>query len=301
MRTTLLACFLLFIGQMAAFAQEDVLRPNGRGTSSPPSATEPVRTSDEQAPESRLILRGGIEAGLGLHMYGKTVEGVIATSPLTMFNEGAGLTPLYGVYAEVELTPSVALGIRMMVDEKTVNGEKSGLLQDCVIFDQNGVPVQVSVTSMKGEFTQTLTFFTLTPLVRFDIAGGLFAQIGPTIHLPAGKLQSTTTFTIDSGEDCFFDFGQPTQSKQFTANAETDNIPIIRLGLDAAIGYRFDVGNNLELVPRIGYQWMLTPLDNEETGVDLSREITDLSVRNYVARPASLHSLQVSLALWYRL
>jgi hypothetical protein len=188
----------------------------------------------------------------------------------------------------------------MMVDQKSVSGSKSGLLQDCETFDPYGNST-FSVASMSGEFTQSLTFFTFTPVVRVDLMDNFFAQVGPTIHLPTQNAQSTVTLTIDPSDQCSFNFGQPNESKVNTVSTEDDNIPALRVGLDAAIGYRFAIADGMELVPRIGYQLMITSFDNESSGTDPTRASTDPPARDFIARPATLNSLQASIALWFRL
>ncbi len=301
MRAYAFAMVVAVLAHVGAYGQEDVLRPNGRGgvaTTAESSAASVDRPRDNGP---GLVLRGGIEGGLGLNFLQRTIEGLLPTSPLGLLSSGTGLSPLYGVYAELELSPTVSLGLRMMVDHKSVSGSKSGFLQDCIVNDPYGNPTQVTVASMSGEFTQSLTFFTFTPVVRVDLMDNFFAQVGPTIHLPTQNAQATTTFTIDPSEQCSFNFGQPNESKVNTVSAEDENIPALRIGLDAAVGYRFAIGDGLELVPRIGYQLMITSFDNESSGTDFTRVNTDPPARDFIARPATLNSVQASIALWFRL
>jgi hypothetical protein len=300
MRAFAFAIVVAVLAHVGAYGQEDVLRPNGRGGVAA-TAESPAATFDrprESGPG--LVLRGGIEGGLGLNVFQRTIEGILTTSPLGLLSSGTGISPMYGVYAEIELSPTVSLGLRMMVDHKSVSGSKSGLLQDCETFDPYGNST-FSVVTMSGEFTQSLTFFTFTPVVRVDLMDNFFAQVGPTIHLPTQNSQVTTTLTIDPTEQCSFNFGQPNESKVSTVSAEDDNIPALRLGLDAAVGYRYAIADGLELVPRIGYQLMITSFDNESSGTDFTRANTDPPARDYIARPATLSSLQASIALWFRL
>lgn len=303
MRTVTLAWLFTMLSFGHALAQEDVLRPNGRDNSTKEvSERTPTRLPAGSAKSgSALVIRGGIEGGLGLNMYSKDIEGILPTSPLTVFNSGAGISPTYGVYAEVEISPTVAIGLRMMVDHKSVVGSKSDLLQDCLITDEYGVPLQVTVAKMSGEFTIDQTFFTFTPVLRVDLADNLFAQVGPTIHLPTENQRTTITQTIDPSEACKFNFGQPNESSVSVITSEVTSFPAMRIGLDAAIGYRLSVGDGLEVVPRIGYQLMFTPLDNQDTGTDQSRASTDPPVRDFVARAATLNSLQATISLWFRL
>lgn len=298
MRAFLLLCCVLLVQQLPAIGQEDVLRPNGRARSSS-SSSSPEQTIPADD-EPGLVIRGGIEGGMGINLYQKSIEGILSTSPLSLFESGSGLSPLSGVYAEVEVSPTFALGLRVMSEEKVVDGSKNGLLQDCIVTDEYGTPTQITVVLMSGEFTQTITYITITPTARFNVMNNVFVQVGPTIHLPEGDLRTTTTFTIDPADQCFFNFGQLDQSKVRTVT-DVDSNPSMRVGLDVAIGYRLHIGNNFEIVPRLGYQLMVTPLDSETTGEDPTRINTDPPARSFVARGASLNSLQATLALWFRL
>lgn len=302
MRTLVTVCLLIVVTHVTALSQEDVLRPNGRAKSSG-AAPSGVVTPDEPPaiPRSGPVIRGGVEGGLGLNMLSKSISGVIETSPLGMFTSASGVSALFALYAEIELSPSISLGLRVTDDEKYVYGSATGLLQDCLVTDANGTPLQVTVTSMSGEFTQTISYVALNPLVRIGLSDNLFVQVGPTVLLNASSLRAETTLTIDPDEECSFNFGQPNQSKVSSTVAEDADLPGMRLGLDAAIGYRLPIGGGFEIVPRLGYQMMFTPIDKESTGLDTSREATLPPARTFVAGAATLNSLQASLSLWFRL
>ncbi|MBU3742032.1 MAG: PorT family protein [Candidatus Kapabacteria bacterium] len=304
MKGLIVALCCMVAGMHLALAQEDVLRPNGRGNTPPPrsTASEPKAEAVASAGEG-LVFRGGIEGGVNYSMASRTFVGLYDNSPYSVFAAGTGLAFTYGVYAEVELSPTVALGIRMYVDNKEFGDTKSGLLQDCLITDQFGTPIQVTVTPMTGEYTQTADYFSFTPLLRFSLNDNLFAQIGPTIQLPTGNVVTNLTQTIDPDEECSFDFGLPTESKVRTGRSEStpDEVPALRLGLDAAIGYRIPVGSGLEFVPRLGYQFMFTDMDNASGGVDTSRENTEPPARNFTVTGTTLNSLQFSIGFWFRM
>ncbi|MBU3700265.1 MAG: hypothetical protein FGM33_09725 [Candidatus Kapabacteria bacterium] len=300
MRRVTAAWALIIFTTCHVTAQEDVLRPNGR-VNITPTAEESSSARERRSASAELVVRGGIEGGLGLNMYSKTISGIISTSPLSVFSSGTGVSPTYGVYAEIGITPTMSVGLRMMVDQKSVTGSKDGLLQDCIVNDEYGVPVRVTVASFRGEFTNVQTFFAFTPVLRFDLADNFFAQVGLPIHLPTENQQITSTQTIDPSDECFFNLGLPNQSKVNTVRTEETIYPSVRFGLDAAVGYRLPIGEGLELVPRIGYQLMFTPFDNESTGTDGTRASTDPPARDFVANAASLHSLQATIALWFRL
>lgn len=303
-RGVLLLLMVAVVGRFTSYAQEDVLRPKGRERTS----TDVVNTAAEYgnagpgtAGTPGPVIRVGVEAGMNYSMMSRTVNGIIETSPLSLTRSGTGVSVLYGLYAELELSPSVALGLRMIVDPKKVGSSRAGILQDCVVLDEYGVPEQVSVASMRGELNQTQTFIAIAPNVRVSITDRLFAQVGPTIQMPVNHIKGTVTYVIDPDDPCLFNFGQPNASKTNTIDGESLDHPSMRVGLDAALGYRFPLSDNIDLVPRAGFQLMFTPFDNATTGVDGSRELTDPPVRAFTASGALLNSLQASVSLWFRL
>lgn len=304
MRGALLLMIFAVVGRFTSYAQEDVLRPNGRERKS----TDVVNTAAEYgnagpsiAGTPGPVIRVGFETGLNYSMLSRTVNGIIETSPLSLTRSGTGVSVLYGLYAELELSPSVALGLRMIVDPKKVGSSRAGILQDCVVLDEYGVPEQVSVASMSGDLKQSQMFLAIAPNVRVSITDRLFAQIGPTIQIPISHIKGTVTYVIDPGDSCLFNFGTPNASKTSVIEAESTDHPSLRIGLDAALGYRFPLSENIDLVPRAGFQLMFTPFDNAMSGIDESRVLTDPPAREYTASGASLNSLQASVSLWFRL
>ena len=304
MRVFLLLLVIAVVARYSSYAQEDVLRPNGRERTTPDVINTAAEYGDAGPGPAGIpgpVIRVGVEAGMNYSMASRTVDGIVETSPLVITRTGSGVSPLYGIFAEFELSPSVALGLRMMMDPKRVSSSRDGILQDCVVLDEYGVPQQVSVSRMRGEFKQSQTFITLAPNVRVSITDRLFAHVGPTVQIPVDHIQGTVTYVIDEADPCVFNFGQPDASKTQTIDAESSDHPSMRLGLDAALGYRLPLSENIDLVPRLGFQLMFTPFDNPTSGEDASRELTDPPARAYTASGASLNALQASVSLWFRL
>jgi hypothetical protein len=292
----LLLAVMMVLLRYTADAQEDVLRPNGRGTD--------ARVQQDDAPVIRVpgpILRVGIEGGLTYATLSRTIDGILPTSPYSIASSGSGVDVMYGVYAEVELSPMIALGMRLMVDNRRISATRDGLLQDCLILDEYGVPQSVSVVSLRGEYERTQSFVTFTPLLRLSITDRLFAQVGSTIQLPTSKISTAFTLTIPDSEPCSFNYGQPDSTKVSTSTSEETDYPALRLGLDVAIGYRIPLFDGLELVPRVGYQFMLSSFDGEAEGIDYSREYSDPPPRAYTSTASMMNHLQASLSLWFRL
>ncbi len=106
---------------------------------------------------------------------------------------------------------------------------------------------------------------------------------------------------MDAGETCRFNLNQPNESAtQITTGTDTTD-PSFRFGVDIGVGYRIAVTPTIDLVPRVGYQFMLTSFALAETDTDVSNATMFPPERPYTASAPSLNSLQASLSIWFTL
>lgn len=293
MRTWSCLIIAFIVGCVALPAQEDVLRPKGR-----PGAVESgKRKSNSKGPTWRL----GLEAGINYSMASRDITGPIATSPFLAFSSGSGISPLFGIYAEVELSSSIAIGARVLYDMKSFGNTKTDATLDCIVIDEYGSIVNASTANINTEYTSTINYVTINPLIRWSVADRFFVHLGPVLQVAASDIQTEVTNTMDADEICRFDLGLPTESTQRTGRDTVAADPSFRVGLDLGIGYRIALSKTIDLVPRVGYQFMFTPYGKEETGIDGTNAIMSPPERPYTATAPTLHSLQASLSLWFTL
>jgi len=285
---------MFVVGCVGIAAQEDVLRPNGR----PGDASS---SSGRSKKGKGLTWRLGLEAGINYSMASRDITGLIETSPLLAFSTGSGISPLFGIYAEVELTPSIAIGTRVLYDMKSFGNTKSDATLDCIILDEYGVVVNASTANLNAEYTQTVNYVTINPLIRWSVADRFFVHLGPVLQFATSDIETKIVQTMDDGEICRFNFGTPDSSTTFTSTGTDPADPSFRVGLDLGLGYRIPLTKTIDLVPRVGYQFMFTPYGKEETGIDASNAIMSPPERTYTATAPTLHSLQASLSLWFSL
>lgn len=295
MRPILIMVTALAITSMHVTAQdEDVLRPNGRPAH--------LSASKKAGPRSASPFTIGIEGGMNLSFFGQNINGALSTSPLQVYADGTGIAPFASFFVDVALSDRIGLQAKVAYDAKSY-GKTSDALIDCVVLDEYGNETQVTTASISSDLSSKITYVTFTPLLRIEPVDRLVILAGPTFQVRASAETSTLTQTItDENSDCYFNFGSPLQSKTQTFSDTADTgLEETRIGLDLSVGYRFPLSPSIDLVPRVGYQWMFTPPAPDTAPFeDQSRARTD-GIRVVTATDRYLNSLQAVLGLWIRL
>lgn len=281
------------------FAQEDILRPAAKRqpTDKVPPSGDTIIVFDLQVRE-RLFLRVGAEGGINLNVASRDVTGILATSPYMVYETGSGVSPLAGLYAEVDVARSVAVGMRVLYDVKSYGATKDDVIEDCPNYDPlTGYAIGYTFAALSSTYETSRTYMTINPLVRWSPVARLFLQIGPVLQVAVGNTTTTLTETMDDDEDCRFSNGTELGTSR-TESSIGPADPSMRFGIDAGIGYMIPLAPWLDLVPRVGYQWMFTEADKPRSGLDDSSQYSIGSV-TYTSSEALLRSLQASLSLWF--
>lgn len=271
------------------FAQsEDVLRPNGR----PAGELEGASSSSSK----KLKWVFGIEAGMNANIFNGALEGTWENSPLNMLQNGSGFSPLFGLYVEVPLSSSISVGMRMLYDPKSFGNAVDNAEEQCY----DATTDSYSLALLTSEFEESITYITLNPLIRWEPVDRFFVQVGPALQFAIDSVQSTTTKTINEDEICRFNLGTPDESRVQTTESTGAPDNSFRAGIDIGVGYRMQLGDKIDLVPRVGYQWMLTPYAKDQEGVDASQMNINGAVPITFTN-ITLSSIQASLSLWFHL
>lgn len=298
-RVTVVTLVTIVTMASPVFAQEDVLRPAAKRqpTDKVPPAGDTV-AARARTSMRRPFLRVGLEGGINLNTASRDVTGILATSPYMVYDGGSGVSPLAGLYVELDVARTVAVGVRALYDVKSFTGQKEDVIEDCPVYDPlSGYAIGYTLASLSAVYETELTYITVQPLVRWSPVGRLFVQCGPVFQFGYGNITSTLTETMDEDENCRFAVGNDLST---TRTEPTSNPidPTIRFGIDAAIGYRWSLAPWLDLVPRVGYQWMFTPYAPAGSGFDDSSQYS-AGIATYTTSPGVLRSLQASLSLWF--
>ena len=118
-------------------AQEDILRPSGKGRSADkvPSSGDTSATTQPRGKASSkpIVIRIGFEGGINHNNTSHDVTGTLATSPYMVYESGSGVSPIAGLYAEIEVTRTISIGLRILYDTKVFTGQKDDVIEDCPV------------------------------------------------------------------------------------------------------------------------------------------------------------------------
>lgn len=292
-RLLCLAFVVLFV-QQNMLSQEDVLRPNGR------TEGEPSKPREKKSKSSWIL---GLEAGVNFNMYSETVTGAFDNSQYRIAESASGLSALAGIFVGYEIAPKWTLGARLLYDPKYISNTNPAVVIEC---EQGLFPTKVegginsTLVEVEGKFEASISYLTIQPLIQYAATPNLFIQFGPVLQFAIDSLEYTNTQTFAEGSECTFDPGTPFESRvrSLTLRRTPDNA--FRFGLDLGVGYKIALAKNINLVPRVGYQFMLTPFQNDTEIDDDSRPVTE-GLRSITVTDSMLRSLQASLSLWFTL
>lgn len=281
----LLLCFC-----MAAYSQdEDVLRPKGR----PASDGSQTNNRQSKSKSGKNPWSYGVEVGLNLNMYSESLTGLQSNSRFAVFESGSGFSPFLGAYLDYALSDNTGIQFKLAVDQKDFSNTKDGI-RDATDYDNN-TTIDAFV---KGEFKTSASYYTITPQFRWNFTQDFFLLVGPTLHIKAISATRDSTESITSPDNVYYAFGTPQQSKVIKSSDTDLNIITARVGLEFDLAYQYKVTPKMTFVPKIGYQYMFTNFVESQNFVDDSRNLTKTLVP-VEAKDAMLHSLQLSIGIWY--
>ncbi|KXK52383.1 MAG: outer membrane beta-barrel protein [Chlorobi bacterium] len=215
------------------------------------------------------------------------------TSPNRALESGNGLGFFGSLMAEVPLTDKIGLQGKVGLDYKRFAMDGSGIA-DCPDNLQN----PFDTVAMDVDQTVSTLYFTSGLFLRFDVANDLFITAGPVLHRWSKSANISTGLEITSPGTCVFTAnGQ--KSIETEATDET-SFNESRLGLEAGVGMRFTIGENLWLTPALRFQFMLDPLAPDGIGGvdDFRRNTLGLLNMNFTDR--ALNALQLGIGVWWK-
>lgn len=258
-----------------AYAQEDVLRPR---------IPAPIAY--------------GFELGGNYNMFSLDMQRTIGfvDSPYDAYLDGMGFSPYAKLSVDYSFTERFGAIFTLGFDQKRVGNERTGVA-DCIIPRPGGALIY-DTTRLNLDWEVATNYLTLGLLGRFDAIGGLFFTAGPVMHFRMDSTSQTEIETLPDDSRCFFE----DSSRQRVTDSRIQSKPSSRFGLEAAVGYRFAIGEQLAIVPQIRYQWMITPfIEDRPSGDKYQRFFKGESFGDatYLTN-TQLNSIQVGVGLSYR-
>lgn len=270
---------------------EDVLRPKGR-----PDGGEVQQTTTSSKKKLPWIL--GLEGGMNINFFNGSLQGTLENSPFNAFQNGSGFSPFFGLYFEIPVSKNISIGMRALYDMKSFGNSVENAEIECEIQNTG----QYNIALMTSEFEEKINYVTINPLVRWESGSGFFLQVGPVIQIAVDSVRSTITQTINEDQECRFNYGTADESAVRVIESAGEANKPTRFGVDLGVGYRMALSPTIDLVPRIGYQWMLTPYADDSAGFDDSQaNIPGVGPQAFTYTDLTLSSLQLSISLWFHL
>jgi len=268
----------------AGYADEDVLRPQGR-------STPPPQVMAEGLVKNPWAL--GVELGGSLSFFGQDVTQYQAPTYQTNLTSGSGLGPLLNLAVDYALTDALGIQTRLGYDQKHFT--TSGFLDSpCETPPRSGlfIPTRVEHTT-----SQTIAYWTGGVALRYRFEENWVVLAGATYH-SRSNASFTETDSITSGTCQFYDdVGNAIGQRRQESGSNTSAFNAARWSIDLSVGYRIPLSENIVFLPRLAGQVFLTPL----AGDNLSFGYHPVLGQVYAFTNRRLHALQLVLGLWFNL
>ncbi len=295
MKYVLCWCCLCIITS-TLYAQEDVLRPNGRTTSSVGSAADKTGDGSSSSNKGKTTFALGIEGGIGFNFFSQTLMAGTPQDQINTFSQGNGIGGFGAIVADIGFSDMI--GIQPRIGYQVMNFSRKGTYKlDCP--DQSGFGTDTVATIDYSDDNTGFEYYTFGLSIRVTPVKNFMVLLGPTFHFRnAGSTPTVSgTATIASPDHCWFydqiPDGIRDSSKTSSFTQQIDNTNNFRAGLDISVAYKIDLNKSWALVPRAGFQYMFTkPAENQTQKDFLGNDIT-------VASDRVLNTLQVGIGLWY--
>lgn len=292
MRNKLTLLLLLCMSIAASSQDEDVLRPKGR----PDGNGSQANTRQSKSKSSKNPWSYGVEVGPNANIFSQSMSGLQKDSRLSVFENGFGRDFFLGLCVDYKLSDNTGIQFIVAYDQKDFSNSKDAI-RDAIRPDNSVVDASVT-----GNYVTRISYLTITPQYRWNITPETFLLVGPTIHLKSGNASQSFLEQINSPEDVYYSFGTPNQSKVIVANTDNLDANSTRVGLEIDFGYKYQLTPKLSLVPKVGFQYMVTAFGKDEEAVDDTKYYTTPPFPGTVpvtATSKALHSLQFSIGIWY--
>ncbi len=307
---------LLFVAISVPFAhaqEEDVLRPHGR----PLSAEELSKYSWTNHPE-KIPLTVGIYGGVSSNAFSQSVTygSPAVKDPLeTALSSGTGLSPHFGLLFDYAISPNAAVQLRAEYDMKSFSNTVAGGID---VTDPNGFIIQ-NIGASTAKYEASVSYLNIIPTLRYNIDERIFVSFGLCYQMQMGDFSRTDNISKTNPLDSFWynmNFaGVPGQFQSVektvnyatslgwdgSANPVHQSYNTGRIGIVPGLGFLLPLGRTLALAAELRYQYMLTKLYDDFDALDITRVPTNVTATTVTYSNPMLHSLQVSVGLWFKL
>jgi hypothetical protein len=270
---------LAILISLTAYAQEDVLRPEGK-----PGGYENI---DYNFRRPAFTIGGEIGANFNLFSSQISWDPALDNSPMQAYTDGSGFSPYFSIMLDVPFSQKYGLQIKLAGDMKTFGNSYTGVA-DC----RDDFTQELTDVNEKLKYSVTGSYLGFSVLFRMNLSPEFVLLAGPVYQMPMGNFEQEVTVSIVNS-DCTFPDG--TQVVNVTDDLADINS---RIGLEIGAGYRIMLAPKTWMVPQIIFQYMLTKFEADEETTDLTREYS-IGASDVVMADKMLQSLRFSLGFWF--
>ena len=260
-----------------ARAQEDVLRP-----SIPPP------------------IKYGVEVGANYNVFSQDIarSHPVPNSPFDAYASGDGVSPYLFAYADYSVTKQLGIQLKAGLDRKVFGNERVGSA-DCYRFVDG--QAEFDTLSQRLSYTVASTYISLGTMARVTLGSSFNLSFGPVLHVRLDSTNQVEEMEYITNGPCEFvdDNGTPL-GKSKTEEKNIQSNPTTRLGLELAAGFRIPIGKDLELIPNIRAQYMLTEYIEDRASGDQYQRFSTGTAEVQLTQ-TMLHSAQLGFAVQFGL
>jgi hypothetical protein len=279
---------LLITAFLALFAvsnaQEDVLRPKGKKSST-------IKNADESRPRHTKVTLG-FEPGLNINFFSQDVSWVhnLSNSPLSNTawdgtKSGTGLSPFLAFLVDFPLSDSWGLQVKLTTDYKSFSNDKTGTLTD-------GNPLDAAYLQVfNGEYSYNANLLSenVSLLLRYNFTSRWFGLFGVCAMFPLSDIDYHWTQKHTEGNITYTDWN----------DIDVKWTQKTRVGLEAGVGVKIPLSNKIWLVPQARLQIVPTPVIDDHVGYVINSN--DLILYTVSYSNIVVHSIQLGLGFWFDL
>ncbi len=290
MKVLILWCCAMMAAPLLT-AQEDVLRPNGR-TQTSVGAQSGIASASASSGHSGVFALG-LEAGLGVNFFSQNLPNVLngnAEQYRAVNGSANGLGGYIAGILDYGISDNIGLQLRLGYQSGSFSNEGD---IDSIIGTYQATQQLVSTKQNWDWKVTNVSYFTTGLNVRVNATPELSFTFGPILQVLVGQTpEISLSQTIISPD--FMYFVQGTELvKTVTNSAEFTGFTKTRLGLDIAASYKVNLSHSWALLPRMGFQYILTKMAENGTTQDQNGN------QILVAENRALNTLQFGVGLLY--
>ncbi len=284
MSKVLLIFLLLITTSVVGLADEDVLRPEGR-------------SDGYSSSSSSKKFAVGLEGGLTYNMFSADLNWTdangnptTANSFLNAYEDMSGISGHFGFFVDYSINNLFGIQLKFLNNWTNATGSSLGIRD---FYDGFGFYLGTEVVDY--DITLSSTYFNVEPSLRINANENLYFLIGPSFNFGYGQQEQTLK---QVKEETTIVFLEPSDGRGFEREStQSTDFSESRTALNFAVGYKFEVGDNIFIAPQITYSYDITD-HGTLTAQNLEQERTE-GLKNLSLDNQSLNQLRFSLAVWF--